>query len=95
MEVRVQFFAFFREYGASELVVKLSRHQCRITDLLAQLASHLGDKFAREVRDEAASNPDLLALIYVGNASILNLNQLNTALKDGDTVKFLPPMAGG
>lgn len=95
LEVTVRFFALFRQYADPELVITLPSNKNTVADLIARLEEQLGDSFAREVGSEIAGNRQLQALVFVGNESIFNLQQLNTVLRDGDVVKFLPPMAGG
>lgn len=95
MEVKVQFFSFMRKYGESELIAKLPGNECRVSDLVVVLTSHLDDEFDREIGSKVSADSRLQALIYVRNENILNLHGMDTVLRDGDTVKFLPVMGDG
>lgn len=96
MEIKVGFYAFFREYSPEPAFqVSLEPGKDTIGDLMQVLTEHLGEKFYREVASEIEGNDALQGLIFVGSKSILRLDRLSTRLKPGDTVKFLPPMAGG
>jgi molybdopterin converting factor small subunit len=96
LEIKVCFYAFFREYSPEQaLQVSLEPGKDTIGDLIQVLKEHLGEKFSREVASLIKGNRELQGLVYVGSKSILRLDKLSTRLKPGDTVKFLPPMAGG
>lgn len=95
MEVKVQFFSFTRKYGATEMVAKLPGNECRVTDLIGVLTEHLNEEFEEEMGSKVAADPRLQALIYVRNENILNLQGMDTVIRDGDTVKFLPVMGDG
>lgn len=95
MEVKVQFFSFTRKYGESEMIAKLPGNECRVSDLVEVLTSHLDDSFHQEIGSNVADDSRLQALIYVRNENILNLQGIDTVIRDGDTVKFLPVMGDG
>ncbi|GEM_PF-3370734 len=95
LEVKVQFFSFTRKYGETEMIAKLPGDECKVADLISFLNAHLDKSFAEEIGNSIAENPRLQALIYVRNENILNLQGMDTVIRDGDTVKFLPVMWEG
>ena len=81
MIVRSLFFALYREMaGAEELLVELPEGS-RVADLVAHLRV-AGSSLARlPAQPVVAVNMDYAPL--------------STALRDGDEVAFIPPVAGG
>jgi molybdopterin converting factor subunit 1 len=81
MTVRSLFFAFYRDLaGADELVMQLPP-AATVADLVRELrASHSG-----------------LAALPASPAVAVNMEyaSLSAALRDGDEVAFIPPVAGG
>ncbi len=95
MEVKVLFYSFTRKYGEKEMIATLPGNECRVSDLIVELTSHLDDSFDQEIGSKVAADSRLQALIYVRNENILNLHGMDTVIRDGDTVKFLPVMGDG
>jgi molybdopterin converting factor subunit 1 len=81
MTVRSLFFATYRELaGADELLVELAA-PATVADL---------------VRELRGSRPGLAALPPAPAVAVnLEYAPLSTALRDGDEVAFIPPVAGG
>jgi len=81
MTVRSLFFATYRDLaGADELLVELAA-PATVADL---------------VRELRGSRPGLAALPPVPAVAVnLEYAPLSTALRDGDEVAFIPPVAGG
>jgi len=63
---------------------------CRLTDLLAQVATKHGDAFRAMLFDDASA-PRKSLLFFVGDEH----SELTRILRDGDEVMILTPMAGG
>lgn len=80
MQIRVLFFAYYRDLaGADELMLELP-DGARASDLVAAVRRNAG-----------------MTRLPVAPALAVNCTYapLNTALRDGDEVALLPPVAGG
>jgi molybdopterin synthase sulfur carrier subunit len=92
MRVKVRAFGRLIDTLGAEFEVELSP-DAKIKDLIAKLkekAPMLDEKaLTRYERDE----PELIILLNGKN--IQTLENLQTSLKDGDTVVLLPPVVGG
>jgi molybdopterin synthase sulfur carrier subunit len=87
-EVRVRFFATFREAsGCPESSVTASD----LSGLLDALSARHGEPFERLVRDRAAD----AFVVLVNGRNAGQLRGLDTELADGDEVSLFPPVSGG
>lgn len=66
-----------------------------VRGLLEVIEKRWGRSFTREVMDEAGDEFNLSVLVLVNHRPVYHLQGLQTELKDGDTVVFIPPAAGG
>jgi len=81
MIVRSLFFAQYRDYaGADEIAVELPE-QASVADLVDRLRTRAAGLAKLPARPVVAVNMDFAPLA--------------TALRDGDEVAFIPPVAGG
>jgi molybdopterin synthase sulfur carrier subunit len=92
MKVKAEFFALLREKaGMAALEVEF------MGDTVIDLISALDDHFSWGFREQLMEGDGLKGLVrvIVNGTDIRGLRGLYTKLKDGDTVSFFPPAAGG
>ncbi|MBS7633930.1 MoaD/ThiS family protein [Candidatus Bathyarchaeota archaeon] len=94
MEVRV-FGDLIDFLGSSKLTIELGEG-AKVADLISKMAEvKAGFREKMEVLSRRRGATDYGLTILVNGKNINVLNGLETQLKDGDTVVFLPPVAGG
>lgn len=92
MRVKVEFFALLREkVGGPEKVVEFMGSS--VMDLIMALSEAHGEVF----REQILEGEELRSLvkILVNGQDVRGLRGLFTELREGDTVSFFPPAAGG
>lgn len=91
MNVAVRYMAQLRQAaGAAAERVELDR-PCTAAELLKRLAERHGRPF-RDLVLDAAGDPHPAVLLFVGDEQV---RAETTALRDGDVLTVLTPMAGG
>ena len=87
-------FATLRDaFQGGSMTIELSEDS-RIKDLLKELEKNLGEGFRKSVlKDQENLNPNIKVL--VNGREISYLDGVETKLKDGDIVAFIPPVGGG
>jgi len=89
----VKAFATFRDLlGRGRIHVELSENSS-ILDLILKLDEMLNKGLANRLLRDRKLDPNVMILL--NGREIKHLNGLNTKLKDGDVVAFIPPIAGG
>ena len=91
MKVRIEASADFRKIIGELLVVEL-KEDADLNDLLAKLGENAGAERRGFIGPYKAGAADLIVLI---NARSMNALKQPIKLKEGDTVTFLTPFAGG
>lgn len=92
MRVIVKSFATLREiFGGTGMLYLELPEGSTIEDLLEKLREQYGSKL--DVGKLVGENPNVK--ILVNGREITYLNGLRTRLRDGDSVAFIPPVAGG
>ena len=89
MNVEILFFGQFRELTAVRQTTFVMSDGARLVDLIKHLGEEYGDAFRQEV-----NNTRRLQILINGQQHTF-LGGIETPLKDGDTVVFLPPVFGG
>jgi sulfur-carrier protein len=89
MNIEVLFFGQLREItGVSRTGVVIDDNS-RLADLVSQLSEQYGDTFREKVE-----NIEGMRILINGREYYL-LGRMKAPLSDGNTVVFLPPIAGG
>jgi MoaD family protein len=89
MNIEVLFFGQLREItGVSRTGVVIDDNS-RLADLVSQLSEQYGDTFREKVE-----NIEGMRILINGREYYL-LGRMEAPLSDGNTVVFLPPIAGG
>lgn len=94
INIKVFFLSLLADkFGKEEFTFKLD-HVITLKDLLNELNSKLGREFKETI---IASEGKLNKYIILGlnGKSIGKFNGLDTIIKDGDELSFLPAIAGG
>ena len=97
MEVKVRFFTNLREIvnKREETVPFISRGKVTVDLVLKTLSQEYGKLFKEYVYDSKTGQPNGFLQFLVNGNSTSTLNGLETELKDGDVLAFLPPVGGG
>jgi sulfur-carrier protein len=66
-----------------------------IGGLLQTLENQWGRSFTQAIMEEGGDEFNLSVLVLVNHRPVYHLQGLRTELKEGDTVVFIPPAAGG
>jgi molybdopterin synthase sulfur carrier subunit len=94
MEVTARFFGVFRSvYGKSEFTIKF-KDTVLLRDAVKRIVEELPE-LKRALIDPELEDPGPNTLILVNGREISVLNGLDTVLKDGDEVVFLPVLHTG
>ena len=94
MRLKVKLFTLLRlEFGVSELELEFSKEEVRLKEVLEVLGKRFGKKFL----DKLLENGELKTgvIILKNGKNVLELDRLNTLLKDGDELSLFPPGGGG
>jgi len=95
MEVRVRFYATFRELmGTKEVEV----HGVKtVGELIEYLSKHYNPEIKKELLETERVNEQkpIDGMILVNGHNVLHLKGLETELKDDDVVHIFPPAGGG
>jgi molybdopterin synthase sulfur carrier subunit len=92
MKVKVEFFATLREkVGTASTEVSFNGNT--VIDLIAALDEMFGG-FLRKLMVEGEELRELFKILVNGR-DVRGIKGLYTELKDGDSVSFFPPVAGG
>jgi len=92
--VKVKFHTLFRRYaGTDEVDVDVDRID--ILGLLAKIKDILNDNiiFNKVIETDGTLRKGIIFL--VNSQNILDLDNLNTVVKDNDVVSIFPPAGGG
>ena len=66
-----------------------------VNGLLKVMRQHWGQSFIQAIMEEGGDEFNLSVLVLVNHHPVYHLQGLQTELKNGDTVVFIPPAAGG
>ncbi len=94
MEIRVKFIGSLRSAaGNSKLTLKMKK-RVSLREAVKEIVSR-HPKLKRALIDPELGDPRPNALILVNERDVSVLNGLETVLKDGDEVVFVPILHGG
>lgn len=92
MKVRAEFFTMLREAtGKQDMEVSFLGNT--VMDLLCALNEMFSGAFGEQLMEGEELKG--LVKVFVNGQDVRGLRGLYTELKDGDTVSFFPPAAGG
>ncbi|MEM2188757.1 MAG: MoaD/ThiS family protein [Nitrososphaerota archaeon] len=92
MKIIVKTFATLREiFGGTGMLYLELPEGSTIEDLLKKLEEQYGSRL--DISRLVGENPNVKVL--VNGREIMYLDGLRTRLRDGDSVAFIPPVAGG
>ncbi|MEM4497897.1 MAG: MoaD/ThiS family protein [Nitrososphaerota archaeon] len=92
MRITVKTFATLREiFGGTGMLYLELPEGSTIEDLLKKLEEQYGSRL--DISRLVGENPNVKVL--VNGREIMYLDGLRTRLRDGDSVAFIPPVAGG
>ncbi|MEM2939923.1 MAG: MoaD/ThiS family protein [Candidatus Bathyarchaeia archaeon] len=96
MKIEVRVFGDLIDFlGASKLTIEIGEGS-KVADLISKMAEvKAGFREKMEVLSMRRGATDYGLTILLNGRNINVLDGLETQLKDGDTVVFLPPVAGG
>ena len=94
MAVTLKFLGALRHASGKEIVILDCRENVSVLDLV-NLASAQAPALRRNLLDEQLESPKPNALILVNGREISVLDGLDTKVKDGDEVVFVPVVHGG
>lgn len=66
-----------------------------VRELFRELSKHAKPDFGRAVYDAGKDTMNEHIAVFINSKEVRSLEGLDTALKAGDVVTILPPMAGG
>ncbi|MBS7610062.1 MoaD/ThiS family protein [Candidatus Bathyarchaeota archaeon] len=93
--IHVEFKGFLRNLAkVSRKKVKV-RDYIMLKDLCRLLCEELGEEFERALLDTELQDPRVNSLILVNGQEVSVLKGLETSIKAGDTVTFIPVSHGG
>ena len=76
--------------------VVLEMEKGTLRDVLEALSKRYGKKFENMIFDSRTKEVKRSNIILLNGQSYLNLrDRLGSELKDGDEIKFMPPVVGG
>ena len=93
--VQVEMIGSFRKYINTKKLYLTLDEDSTFLDLMEELNKYCSDEFKAQVYDELLVSESLQKLIFVNNKNLFWDRGLNTVLKDGYKIMFLPPMSGG
>jgi sulfur-carrier protein len=94
MPVTLKFLGALRHASGNEVMVLDCRDTVSVLDLV-NLASAQAPDLRRNLLDEQLQSPKSTSLILVNGREISVLDGLDTRVKDGDEVVFVPVVHGG
>ncbi len=92
--IKIEFYSLLRILLKQEKMNLAALEQEQIGQLLLRVQQQLSTPFLHKLLDEQG---ELIpgTIILVNRRNILHLDKLETTVRDGDTIAFFPPGAGG
>lgn len=95
IEVNVKFFGVLRKSAGKEKTKVVLEKPANIKNLIQKLIEKLPKEFEESLLDAELKDPRPNALILINGKEINILNGLETILKEGDEITFIPVTHGG
>jgi len=96
MKITVNGHLKFRAVMGDEVSVVLEMEEGTLRDALEALSRRYGESFENMMFNPRTKEVKRSNLVLLNGQSYLNLrDRLRSELKDGDEIKFLPPVVGG
>ena len=95
IKVNVKFFGVLRKSAGKEKVEVILKQPANIKNLIQELIEKFPKEFGENLIDAELKDPRPNALILINNREINVLNGLETSLKEGDEIIFIPVTHGG
>ncbi|MBM2831064.1 MAG: MoaD-like protein [Dehalococcoidia bacterium] len=92
--VNVEIYGPFADIAGTRQA-KVELDEPTVKGLLKVMKKQWGPSFIQAIMDESGGEFNLSVLVLVNHHPVYHLQGLRTELKDGDTVVFIPPAAGG
>ncbi|MEM2910994.1 MAG: MoaD/ThiS family protein [Candidatus Bathyarchaeia archaeon] len=94
MAVTVKFFGSLRTLSGKSRIILRFENPVPLRELLQRIVEEL-PTLARALIDQELGDPRPNSLIIINGKEISALNSLETKVKDGDEVVFVPVLHGG
>lgn len=94
MVVTVKFIGAFRNFSGKDKITLKIKDQAILKEIVKEILRQL-PKLEKVLIDQELEDPRPNALILVNGREISVLNGLETILKDGDELLFIPTIHGG
>jgi molybdopterin synthase sulfur carrier subunit len=92
--VNVEIYGPFAELAGTRHA-KVELGEANIKGLIEAMKKSWGRAFTDSILEESGEEFNLSVLVLVNHQPVYHLHGLQTELKDGDTIVFIPPAAGG
>lgn len=92
--VNVEIYGPFADIAGTRKA-KVELDETTVNSLLKVMKKQWGPSFIQAIMDESGGEFNLSVLVLVNHRPVYHLQGLQTELKNGDTVVFIPPAAGG
>lgn len=89
INLEILFFGKLRDIAGVSKTGAVIKDGSRLSDLVEHLSGHYGEEFGEEIANIAG-----LRILINGREYYL-LGRMEAPLTEGDTIVFLPPIAGG
>ena len=94
MEVKVNFYAIFRQIAKGKTFALKIQNDATIKDVLEAIRGQVSEEVYNKILTIMNSDTRGL-LILVNGRNIIHLNGLNTKINEKDKIDIFPPGAGG
>jgi molybdopterin synthase sulfur carrier subunit len=94
MVVTVKFIGAFRNFSGEDKITLKIKDQAMLKEIVKEILRQL-PKLEKVLIDQELEDPRPNALILVNGREISVLNGLETIVKDGDELLFIPIIHGG
>ena len=94
MVLTVKFIGAFRNFAEEDKIALKVKGHATVKEIVKEIVEKM-PKLEKVLIDTELEDPRLNALILVNGKEISVLNGLETTLKDGDEILFVPVIHGG
>ncbi|MFX1364569.1 MAG: MoaD/ThiS family protein [Promethearchaeota archaeon] len=94
INIKTSFFSLLEDIVGKKEISLTFNNELTIRDILVRLNSLLGRNFEKNLFN-AKGKLNKYIIIGINGKDIRKLDELDTMIKDGDEISFLPAIAGG